>query len=369
VTAALENIAAALIQLKRKNFLLAKLKALCIAPVLCPVLAFSQQAASPMPADTTIQLDVTVTNKAGLPVTGKTQQDFTVLDNKAQQPITSFQAVDHGEAPAEVIILIDGINTPDDRMAYVRDQVVKFLHGNGKLMYPTALAFATDKGTQIQADFTKDGNNLADVMAQYVIDLQAIRNISGAFYGAMDRFQKSIDTLHLLIEHEGPRPGRKIVIWVSSGWPLLTGPNVSLDAKQENQLFGDVVNFSTLMRRARMTMYSIDPLGTDVSGSTHDFYYQDFLKPVTKPGQVEMGNLALQVLAVHSGGLVLNSSNDTAALLQRCIDDTQSYYEISFSHTPVPQNIEYHRIEVKVSDSKQPARTIAGYYALPPSKK
>ncbi len=59
-------------------------------------------------------------------------------------------------------------------------------------------------------------------------------------------------------------------------------------------------------------IHSIDPLGVADIGS-RTFYYEAFLKGVSKPNQVQAWNLALEVLAMQSGGLVLKSGNDVAA--------------------------------------------------------
>src|ERR1019366_2919529 len=102
---------------------------------------------------------------------------------------------------------------------------------------------------------------------------------------------------------EAARPGHKVILWVSPGWPLLSGPMVELDGKQMQQLYAQIAATSTLLRRGGITLYSIDSLGPGENVERTD-YYQNFLKPVTKPGQVELGDRALQLLAVQSGGLV-----------------------------------------------------------------
>src|ERR1700689_403238 len=58
-----------------------------------------------------LYLDVVVAPKSGAPVADLQQQDFTVLDNNAPQTITSFKAVTGREAPVEVILVIDAVNT------------------------------------------------------------------------------------------------------------------------------------------------------------------------------------------------------------------------------------------------------------------
>jgi hypothetical protein len=102
---------------------------------------------------------------------------------------------------------------------------------------------------------------------------------------------------------------------------------------------------------------------TDIGGRT--FYWQDFTKGVNKPSQAQAGSLGLGVLATQSGGLALNSSNDVAAQLQKCLADTGVYYELSFDPPPAHQRDEFHHLEVKVAKSGLTARTRQGYYSQP----
>jgi hypothetical protein len=94
-------------------------------------------------------------------------------------------------------------------------------------------------------------------------------------------------------------------------------------------------------------------------------YYKDFLKGVSKPSEVNLGDLSLPVLAIQSGGLALNSSNNIAGLIQECVADAAPYYEISFDSSPAERLDEYHHLEVKVAKPGLTARTRQGYYAQP----
>ena len=148
---------------------------------------------------------------------------------------------------------------------------------------------------------------------------------------------------------------------MSPGWPLISGPEVELDSKEQRQLFDDVVNLSDAFGRDNVTLYSIDawganePLGREV-------YWQSFVKGISKPSQVNAGNLALQVLAIQSGGLVVNS-NDVTGQIQQILADTRAYYEISFAPSGNDRPNEYHRLEVRVSKPGLKARTRQGYYS------
>jgi len=62
-----------------------------------------------------------------------------------------------------------------------------------------------------------------------------------------------------------------------------------------------------------------------------------------------LGDVALQVIAVQSGGLALTAGNDIAAQLQKCLADSQAYYEISFAPSLDQRRDAYHHIEVRVA--------------------
>lgn len=336
-----------------------------LAALSCTAPAFAQQNVASGQTSGSIHLDVVVTPKSGVPVAGLKQQDFTVLDNKVAQTITSFQAVAGGQTPVDVILLVDGVNTPYLRLAYAREEIDKFLRANGgHLAHPVSLAILTDTGTQIEDAPSSDGNALSSLLDQSSIGLRSIRRSNG-IYGADEQIQLSLQTLRRLAAREAERPGRKIILWLSPGWPMLSGPHIELTAKQEKQIFAEVVDMSTALREARITLYSVDPLGAGVSILGNDFYYEGFVKGVTKSNGVMPGDLSLQVIATQTGGLVLHSSNDISSLLQRAMADTSAYYEISFKPPPAERADEYHHLEVKMADPGLTARTRQGYYSRP----
>jgi VWFA-related protein len=347
-------------------FIDARLHCFLVTALLCTTAASTEHHnPAAQPASQAIRLDVVVTAKSGPPVTDLQQQDFTLLDNDVPQAITSFAAVSGRQAPIEVVLVIDAVNTAYQTVAFERSQIDSFLHAEGgHLAHPLALAIFTDKGTEILGgEFSSDGNALSTTLDREDIGLRSIQRSAG-YYGATERLQLSLRALDQLVASESGRPGRKVILWVSPGWPLLSGPNALLDSKQQQQIFGDIVNISTKMRAARVTLYSINPLGTGESLSQAS-YYKEFLKGVSKPGQVDVGNLGLQVLAIQSGGLALDLSNDLARSLQECLADAAPYYEISFNSAPAERPNEYHRLEIKLAKPGLTARTRQGYYAQP----
>ena len=320
--------------------------------------------------DRRITLEVQVRDKSGAAVRGLQKQDFTLLDDKQPKDIVSFKAVESGadpdgDPPVEMILVVDAVNMGHQTISVEQAELKKFLLRNGgKLPVPMSLVVFTDTETKMQNSFSRDGNALAAQYDQIETGLRYNTRSSG-FYGAEERFNLSLKTLTSIMRFEGTRPGRKLVIWFSAGWPLLSGPRVDLSSKQEEQFFDKVVAMSDGLRQARITLYSIDPLGMSDAGSTRTFYYKEFLKGVPFPKRVRPGNLGLQVLATQSGGLVLNSTNDLASAIADCVSDADAFYVLSFDGARADHANEFHALELTVDKPGLTARTRMGYYAQP----
>ena len=326
--------------------------------------AAAQQPPAPQGPDPhSIHIDVAVNSASGEAATGLSQDEFTLLDNKAPQSLSSFKAISLGQEPAEVILLIDGVNTHYTTVAYEMSELQRFLKANPKLPHPTTIAVLTDKGAEIQKGFSTDGNVLSGLLDGYSPGLRILGRTTG-FWGATERLDISLTAARQLTAFAAKLPGRKVLIWISPGWPLLSGVRIELDGNQQKKLFSDVVEFSTALRQARVTLYNINPHGVGEPLLRAD-YYQEFTKGVRKPNDTQIGNLGLQVLAVQSGGLAIETNNDIAASLQRCMAETESWYEISFPIPPAESPNEYHHLEVKLNKPGLSARTSDGYYAQP----
>jgi len=321
-------------------------------------------AQAPAP-DRRITLDVVVTDKSGKPVSGLGQQDFTLLDNKQAQRILSFAAAQPSDPPVQAILVVDEVNAGFSAVSFARSQIEKYLQrDDGRLPFPSSLAFFTDAGLQMGQVTSQEGKDLAAELDQKQAGLRTITRSQG-IYGADDRVGISLSALADLAEYETPRPGRKLVIWISPGWPFLTGPRLQLSGKEQKTVFARIVAMSDMLRRAGITLYSIDPLGTADAGASRNYYYEEFVKGVKRPNHVQIGDLALQVLAVQSGGRVLNSNNDVAGEIAADVADARSFYVLTFEGLRGDGPDEYHSLEVKLGKPGLKALTRAGYYAQP----
>jgi VWFA-related protein len=345
-----------------------------VTKLVCAVLAalfagsLSAAAQQPLPAVSTpapssqqIKLDVVVDTKSGEPVTTLGQRDFTILDNKSQRPITGFKVVTAKQEPVEVIVIIDSVNTPYELVAYVRDQTEKFFKDKeGALAHSTNFAVFTDNGVQIESKFSTNGIALSEALESQQVGLRKINRSSQ--WGGSDRLNLSVRALHQVADYAATLPGRKIVIWMSPGFPLLSGPGVYLTPKEEQEIFGDVQYFSSTLRQGHVTLYDLNPVGVNES-LVRANYYEDFLQGVSRREDAQFADLSIQVLSAQSGGLTLISNNDLAAQIQKCLLDVDSWYEIVFDPSPPDKPNEYHRIEVKLAQPGLVARTRTGYYS------
>ena len=315
-----------------------------------------------------IRLNVVVTEKSGAPVSDLQLEDFTLLDNNVPRNITSFEAVDGREAQIEIVLVIDAVNSSAREVAIEREEVKRFLKADkGRLAYPTTFAVLTETGIQLHLGLSKDGRALSSALDHQRISLRGIdQNTAG---GRAARFENSFEGFAQLLGEEREKPGRKLVVWMSPGWPIV---GHKLDAEQRQHIFRNVLEISKQLREGQITLYSIDPSGTtDIEPGLTDpptihlrpSDQQAYVEAATNASDAELRDLALPVIAIQSGGLTLHPGNDMASELRKCVADAGAYYEVSFSPTSTNQPNEYHRLAIAVAKPGLMARTIQGYYS------
>lgn len=311
-----------------------------------------------------IRLDVVVTDKSGKHVTGLEQKDFTLLDNNLPNKILSFEAVDGSVQqadPVEVILLVDAVNIGFQGVGFARQEMEKFLRQNGgHVAQPISIFLLTDQGVSAQSQPSADGNALATEVNQLESKLRTVNRSAGA-WGAIERFQFSVQMVTDIVETEAKKPGRKLLVWVGPGWPLLDSLRIQASASGQRQLFDTIVELSTRLREARISVYSIST-GQPGIGT---FLYQDFVKGVKTADKADPPNLGLKVLVVQTGGRVLGPDNDMAAQISSCVADAAPFYTIWFDPPRADRANEFHDLKVQIDRPGLVARTNTGYYDQP----
>ncbi len=183
--------------------------------------------------------------------------------------------------------------------------------------------------------------------------------------GALERFQISERALAAIAENESRKPGRKLLIWVGPGWPMLQSTRFAApNDTNQRRYFDAIVEATNKLREARITVYSVS--GLDANAGGQGYLYQSFLKGVPSPHEANAGNLALKVLVVQTGGRILGPGNDLAEQIAQCLVDANNFYSISFNPPPAVHADEFHELKVQIDKPGVKVRTNAGYYNEPP---
>jgi VWFA-related protein len=310
-------------------------------------------------------LDVVVTDKAGKTVGELEPFDLALLDNGQPRKILSFRRTDgltgsQFDPPVEVILVIDAVNLPYQAIALQRLEVEKFLRlNNGMLASPTSVFLFSSQGLRVQPAPSKDGNALASVLNESTGTVRA-RDLSGGVYSLVEQFQDSFKIMQKIAGYEARKPGRKVLIWVGPGWPLLTERYFIESNESRQNYFHQLVELSNQLREARITVYNVAP----IVGVTRELY-RDYLRPVADARKMEIADLSLEVLAVDTGGRVLDPSNDLAALILKCESEIGPYYTVSFQPPQAAGADEFHGLRVQAGREGLTARTDIGYYDEP----
>jgi VWFA-related protein len=322
------------------------------------------QAVAAVPAR--IGLDVLVIDKAGKPVPQLEPTDFTLLDDNQPRKILGFRRTDGTignkfDPPVEVIIVLDSVNMAYQAVTQLRLQLQKFLRLNGgHLAQPVSVFVYGSEGLQVQPAPSKDGNALAAMLDTSKGTMRS-RATSAGDYGLAEQFSSSVQTVKGVAENEARKPGRKLLIWLGNGWPLLDGRQFTKSNEGEQRHFMNIVELSKKLREARITVYGIYMLNS----AADQLLYEAYLKPVKEFHKADAGNLSMQVLARQTGGLVLPPSNDIAGQIDSCIADIGTYYTLTFAAPPAAQANEYHDLKVEVGQPGLTVRTTSGFYNQP----
>ncbi|HMG88393.1 MAG TPA: VWA domain-containing protein [Terracidiphilus sp.] len=318
-----------------------------------------------------IKLDVVVNDGAGKSVQGLQPWDFKILDNGQPRKVMSFRAFSDAEVkpdpPVEVMLVIDMVNLPFQQVAFTRQEIAEFLQQDGgHLKQPVRLLLLTDAGMRVQPRASIDGDALLSVVNQIKGGVRTLDSAMGG-EGLLERFQRCSHQMTAIAENEARVPGRKLLIWVGPGWPMLNRPDLGYYSEKDQQRYFDgIVELSTKLREARMVVSSVAP--STNADATYSIRYMDYLKPVRWPRESDSGDLSLKVLATQTGGRILGPNNDVANQIKKCIADANDFYRISFD-PPVAQHAdEYHDLKVVVDKPGLTVRTNSGYYNEPAGK-
>ncbi|MGA9241268.1 MAG: VWA domain-containing protein [Silvibacterium sp.] len=317
-------------------------------------------ATDPVVRDGLFSIDVVVTDAAGNPVADLAPRDFTLLDNGQPAKIrTMYSSLAASEPAPELIFVLDTVILSPQQLARTESAIVHFLRRNsGSLEAPCFLYRLTRDGLFSSSKLTRDGNLLANEVEQHrsprIVWGSDRNNESLLLRSWVGRSQPTPLTLRALGSiaiDQRDVPGHKVVVWISLGWPV----------DRSDVGFDEATEFSTRLREARITLNNVSLWPTP----HQSFDYHDYLEAPRSQKDMHPAQMALQVLATHTGGLVLDSLGDLDRDIERCVEEVRSFYTLTFNPPHTYQMDEYRDLRVQVARPALTVRAPTGYYNEP----
>lgn len=328
-----------------------------------------------------VVLSVVVTDKSGNPVTNLNRGDFRVLENDQEQAINSFEAANlpGGEANAAVnttpatgngvqprsqpriILVLDELNTISADIMYAAEEMQRYLKAQPRILQqPTSIYLLTKKHLEPFAELTQDRDGLLAKLKTRFIELPPHYLDSGGVQGGADRLVASLMALDEVALANADQKGRKNILWIGNGIPILSDVTISGDDRAK---FEKWVHYTAnWLEQTQTTVYTIDPRGVEVSPTT--ISTGGFPTLLVGP-DLTAGELVFEAIAPESGGAIIRHRNDIDGAIAKAVSDGGSGYTLSYYPTDHNWDGGFRRIEVKLRSSGLTARTQHGYYAYP----
>ena len=317
-------------------------------------------ATDPVLRDGLFSIDLVVEDSAENPVSDLEPGDFTLLDNGQQAKIrTLHNSLATSEALPELIFVLDAVNLSPQQLAQTESAIVHFLLRNGGREEAACFLYRlTRDGLFSSSELTRDGNLLAKEVEQHKSPRTVWRSAQNdeadllrSWQGISQPNSLSLRALGSIAIDQREIAGRKVVVWIGPGWPV-NGGNRSFDVATE---------LSTRLREARIMLDNVNVRPDPV----WPFNYHDYLEAPQSQRDMEPVKLALQVIATHTGGMVLASSGDLDRDIERCVGAERSFYTLTFNPPHTYQMDEFHNLRLQVDRPALTVRALMGYYNEP----
>jgi VWFA-related protein len=371
-----------------------------------------------------VQVNVVVHDKKGEPVADLTAGDFELFDKGQQQKILFFSRENNENLPTNLpplspgvvsnraanfksggqtrlaplptsltVILLDGLNTEFADQYHAKQALIKFL---GQLRPTDRVAIYTlSNGLRILHDFTSDTESLLAALEKH--RNQDSTALSSSSYDDADtgnedldkfldqanervanffqtrRTETTLEALEAISRHLAGMPGRKNLIWLSSGFPTVIGQGIEAQSLSDD------------MRRALRTLNDVGVAiyPVDARGLIGTFATMPSMSPSTpsrtrlargpQPVDQRAQNNIIQThgtmfeLADRTGGRAFINTNDLTGAIRRAMDDARITYTLAYSPSHEQWDGKFREIKIKMKRPGLEAKYRGGYFAYPDS--
>lgn len=364
------------------------------------------------------------------------QDAFTLLQDGKEQKISVFEEVrttterlrrakvqpnqftnelvGNPQTARYTIIAIDRINTTTMDMIRVREGLMKFLAQAADTGDPIRLVSIELGGIRLIQDFTTDPKLIAtalqrsnnptgkldesksalndnlhdlDVAGEGTYTGDALANFLGNLDKAkqaeqtMTAFQQrtarinALEALQQLALSLSGLPGRKSLVWASSGYPFASMIREGRTTASYN--FGQVLEATSLdeytthlLNSANIALYPVDARGTvntawEAMDPSVKYSPSDARKEYLNESNRDVIT-TFRHLAEATGGKPCIERTDLSGCFKDAMEDSHEYYMLGFYVDPKNTKDGWHKLEVKVADKGTSVRARNGYlFPLP----
>lgn len=362
-------------------------------------LALVMACSAPLPGDDApqteprlVDLNVVALDSHGQPVSDLTSADFQITDGGKQQRIAFFRHADRSRWKAEslaphefsnragpavpyaTVILFDLMNEGFEARGYASNQIVHDLENletadylyfyilavDGQLHavqgLPVAAAGTATQQVRSSADspWTRQIKPLLD---QAMRSLALTRPFDVDVAGRVNLTFQALETLAVQLSRI---PGRKNVLWVTDGVPLVLGPMRS-DTGDYVDFTPQIRQLSEALDRSGIAIYPVRQVmlgAPDSIGTTSD-------SPQAETGGQGTGLDSIATLNSFAGmtGGRPTSGKDVGAALKQAMNDVRASYQMGYYPPPENWDNKYRKLRVICTRKGVHVQAKTGYYA------
>jgi len=210
-------------------------------------------------------------------------------------------------------------------------------------------------------------------------------------FSIREREQRTQAAMKLVTRRLAGYPGRKNLVWVSAGFPIVVTSHVvqlSTDSaelaqastnvpqeRSEENYESDLHELASELTDAQISVYSIDAHGL-VGSTTEDASRQGtnaagFLRTGAEYGaalrasdvDLQRSQDTLRALSTESGGRLFKNGNDLAGAVASSVADGSAYYLLGYYPDNKNWDGKFRKIQVKLNKPDLDIRHRAGYFA------
>lgn len=349
-----------------------------------------------------VQVSVIVHDGRRRPVEGLSREDFRVFEDGREEKVALFEMhsragganasaappSDGSAAPGAftnripspaasgvVAIIFDQLNMGSMAQSRAREQLLRYL----RRLRPTdrvALYALTGDGVRLLYDYTNDANTLVAALnrvqqgeSRELVAAQdqpsaaltqglsafALANIqnTNAHFNRL-RAETTVEALEQVGTHLAGIPGRKNIVWLSTGFPFRINVSTPTGAAP-SPMSGETGRATRALNDSDAAVYPIDVRG---------LLPPSFAKEASQLGMLHVPIEGLKAFADWTGGRLFFNTNGLADAMEQAVGDSRASYTLAYYSTNDVLDGSFRRIKVSVARRNVEVRHRSGYFAI-----